>query len=146
MASAACPARSRAPLPRSVDPVSADNAQPVCAPRQCRWLAFPAINPPASCLRSSAYATVTFGISFRLNGDRTPLARPRQKDIPIPARPRAHTPLGEAVSPTSAVDTIERDHEPDRADGPHQHTKCGTISPEEIGRMMSGKEASQLIF
>src|SRR5271169_6339637 len=100
MASAACPARSRAPLPRSVDPVSADNAQPVCAPRQCRWLAFPAINPPASCLRSSAYATVTFGISFRLNGDRTPLARPRQKDIPIPARPRAHTPLGEAVSPT----------------------------------------------
>lgn len=43
---------------------------------------------------------MTFGISFRLNGDRTPLARPRQKDIPIPARPRAHTPLGEAVSPT----------------------------------------------
>ena len=29
------------------------------------------------------------------------MARPRQKDIPIPARPRAHTPLGEAVSPTA---------------------------------------------
>jgi ParB-like nuclease domain len=26
--------------------------------------------------------------------------RTRQKDIPIPARPRAHAPLGEAVSPT----------------------------------------------
>ena len=36
-------------------------------------------------------------------GDRTPLARPRQKDIPIPARSRAHTPLGEAVSPTLVV-------------------------------------------
>ena len=31
------------------------------------------------------------------------MARPRQKDIPIPARPRAHTPLGEAVSPTGFV-------------------------------------------
>ena len=34
------------------------------------------------------------------------MARPRQKDIPIPARPRAHTPLGEAVSPTSYGDTF----------------------------------------
>ena len=36
----------RAPPPRSVDAVSADNAQPACPPRRCRWLAFPAINPP----------------------------------------------------------------------------------------------------
>ena len=35
-----------------------------------------------------------------VNSDRTPLARPHQKDIPIPAPPRPHTPLGEAVSPT----------------------------------------------
>ena len=35
-----------------------------------------------------------------VEGDRTPLARPRQKDIPIPVRPRAYTPLGEAVSST----------------------------------------------
>jgi hypothetical protein len=29
-----------------------------------------------------------------------------QKDMPIPARPRAHTPLGEAVSPRSPRDRI----------------------------------------
>ena len=39
------------------------------------------------------------------------MARPRQKDIPIPARPRAHTPLGEAVSPTEDPIMIETPEE-----------------------------------
>jgi hypothetical protein len=52
-------------------------------------LAFPATTPPASCPQSYAYALVTFWSSFRLNADRTSLARPSQNDIPIPARWRS---------------------------------------------------------
>ena len=61
------------------------------------------------------------------------MARPRQKDIPIPARPRAHTPLGEAVSPTVEIAWIASHGSPSDPIG-QRKARSLSASPAFAGR------------